>query len=162
MHIPIGMFPTWIVKQYNLLSKVVKGYIYMEMRQAVWGLPQAGILANKLLRKRLAPKGYYECKQTPGLWRHVTCPISFLLVVYDGVKYPNKADVNHLIECLKEHYDLTQDWGGDLYYGIKLKWNYKELTLDISMQGYIIKQLQKYKHDTPTKPQHCPYSPQPK
>ena len=30
------------------------------------------------------------------------------------------------------------------------------------MPGYIIKQLQKYKHDTPTRPQHCPYSPQPK
>jgi hypothetical protein len=163
MHIPIGMFPTWIVEQYDLLSKVVKGYIYMEMRQAVWGLPQAGILANKLLRKRLAPKGYYECKQTLGLWRHVTCPVSFLLVVYDfGVQYTNKADNDHLIECLKEHYDLTQDWNGDLYCGIKLKWNYEELTLDISMQGYIIKQLQKYKHDTPTKPQHCPYSPQPK
>jgi hypothetical protein len=85
------------------------------------------------------------------------------LVVYDfGVKYTNKADVDHLIICLKEHYDLTQDWNGDLYCGIKLKWNYEELTLNISMPGYIIKQLQKYKHDTPTKPQHCPYSPQPK
>jgi hypothetical protein len=30
------------------------------------------------------------------------------------------------------------------------------------MPGYICKQLQKYKHDTPTRPQHCPYSPQPK
>ncbi len=27
----------------------------------------AGILANKLLRKGLAPHGYYECKNTPGL-----------------------------------------------------------------------------------------------
>jgi hypothetical protein len=115
MRIPIGMFPTWTIKQYDLLTKVVRGYVYLEMRRAVWGLPQAGILANKLLRKRLAPKGYYECKQTPGLWRHVTRPISFTLVVDDfGVKYTNKADVDHLIECLKENYDLTQDWDGDL------------------------------------------------
>ena len=125
-----------------------------------------GILANKLLRKRLAPKGYYECKQTPGLWhslwRHVTRPISFTLVVDDfGVNYTNKADVDHLIKCLKENYDLTQDWDGELYCGIKLKWNYDERTLDISMPGYIVKQLQKYKHDTPTRPQHCPYSSQP-
>ncbi len=27
------------------------------------------------------------------------------------------------------------------------------------MPGYILKQLQKYKHDTPTRPQHYPYSP---
>jgi hypothetical protein len=30
------------------------------------------------------------------------------------------------------------------------------------MPGYIIKQLQKYKHASPQKPQHCPYAPQPK
>jgi hypothetical protein len=29
------------------------------MRHAVWGLPQAGILVNKLLRKRLLSHGYY-------------------------------------------------------------------------------------------------------
>jgi hypothetical protein len=163
MRIPIGMFPAWTIKQYDLLPKVVRGYVYLEMRRAVWRLPQAGILANKLLRKRLAPKGNYECKPTPGLWQHATRPISFTLVVDDfGVKYTNKANVDHLIECLKENYDLTQDWDGNLYCGIKLKWDYKARTLDISMPGYIRKQLQKYKHDAPTRPQHCPYSPQPK
>jgi hypothetical protein len=30
------------------------------------------------------------------------------------------------------------------------------------MPGYIIKQLQKYKHASLPKPQHCPYTPQPK
>jgi hypothetical protein len=30
------------------------------------------------------------------------------------------------------------------------------------MPGYIIKQLQKYKHASPMKPQHCPCTPQPK
>ena len=48
-------------KKYDLLPKVVHGYVYLEMRHAVWGLPQAGILANKLLCKRLPHKGYYEC-----------------------------------------------------------------------------------------------------
>ncbi len=30
------------------------------------------------------------------------------------------------------------------------------------MPSYIIKQLQRYKHASPTRPQHCPYYPQPK
>ena len=30
------------------------------------------------------------------------------------------------------------------------------------MPGYIIKQLKKYKHDCPDRPQHCPYAPTPK
>ncbi len=73
------------------------------MQRAIWGLPQAGILANKLLRKQLAPHGYYECKQTAGLWKHATRPILFTLVVNNfGVKYNNKDDVNHLIQCLKK------------------------------------------------------------
>ncbi len=72
MKMPINLFPPWIINQYGLNSKVVGGYIYLQMRKAVWGLPQAGILANKLLRKRLVRHGYYKCKNTPGLWKHTT------------------------------------------------------------------------------------------
>ena len=133
------------------------------MRQAVWRLPQAGILASKLLQKRLALHGYYECKQTPGLWKHTSQPISFTLVVDDfGVKYTQQEDIDHLIGCIKEKYKLTKDWTENLYFGIKLKWDYNNCTLNISMPGYIIKQLKKYKHDCHDCPQHCPYAPIPK
>jgi hypothetical protein len=162
MHIPFAPFSLWIVQQYALKDKVLNGHIYLEMRRAVWGLPQAGILANKLLKKRLAPHGYFECKQMPGLWKHATCPISFTLVVDNfGVKYTRQEDINHLIMCIKEKYELTKDWDGNLCCSIRLKWDYNARTLDISMPGYIIKQLQKYKHASPPKPQHCPYAPQP-
>ena len=108
------------------------------------GLPQAGILANKLLRRRLLPHGYYKCANTPGLWKHVSRPISFTLVVDDfGVKYVGKEHATHLIDCIKEKYGVTEDWTGDLYCGIKLKWDYVAQTLDISMPGYIKKLLQK-------------------
>jgi hypothetical protein len=133
------------------------------MHHAVWGLPQAGILANKLLKKRLAPNSYSECKQTPGLWKHETSSISFTLVVDDfGMKYTRQEDIDHLIKCIKKKYELTEDWDGNLYCGICLKWDYNAHTLEISKPGYIIKQLQKYKHASPPKPQHCPYAPQPK
>jgi hypothetical protein len=152
------------VQQYDLLNKIVGGFVYLQMRKAVWGLPQAGILANKLLRKRLAPHGYYECKHTPGLWKHETREISFTLVVDDfGVKYKKKEDVDHLIAAIKAKYKkLSEDWTSDLYCGIKLTWDYDARTLDISMPGYVQKQLQRYKHALPSKPQNCPFSPQPK
>jgi hypothetical protein len=60
----------------------------------------------------------------------------------------------------QEKYELTKDWDGNLYCGIKLNWNY-DPTLDILMPGYIIKQVQKYKHAIPIKPQQCLYTPQP-
>ena len=49
MRIPSSYFPAWRIKQYKLLEHVYNGYVYIEMRRAVWFLPQAGILANKSL-----------------------------------------------------------------------------------------------------------------
>ncbi len=68
---------------------------------------------------------------------------------------------DHLIKCLKEKYKLTKDWTGNLYCGITLGWNYATRMLDISMPGYIKKQLVKYKHIM-RHCQHCPYLPEPK
>jgi hypothetical protein len=108
------------------------------MRRAVWSLPQAKILANKLLQKCLLPHGYFKCPNTPSLWKHSTCPILFTLVVDDfGVKYAGKEHMDHLIECINMKYKLTEDWAGDLFGGIKLNWDYTTRTLDISMTGYI-------------------------
>jgi hypothetical protein len=119
-------------------------------------------LANKLLHKQLAPHGYYECVNTPGLWRHQTRPITFSLVVDDfGIKYVGKEHADYLITCLKEKYTLTKDWSGDLYCGIKLNWNYNKCTLLISMPGYIKKHLLKNKHAV-GQVHHCQYSPEPR
>jgi hypothetical protein len=57
MKIPLTFFPEWIVEQYNLTRHALHGFVHLEMRRAVWGLPQVGILANKCLRQKLAPFG---------------------------------------------------------------------------------------------------------
>ena len=159
MKIPLTLFPEWTKKQYNLDTHARDGFVFLEIRRAAWGLPQAGILANKLLRKRLAPHGYYECvNTTPGLWRHAIRPITFS---FFGIKYVGKEHVDHLIKCLKEKFKLKEDWTGNLYCEITLEWNYDARTLDISMPGYIKKQLLKYKHIM-QRIQHCPYLPEPK
>jgi hypothetical protein len=109
MKMPLSLFPSWMREQYNLEKHAKNGFVYIELRRAVWGLPQAGILANKLLHKRLLPHGYYECKHTPGLWRHLTRPISFTLVVNDfGVKYVGQEHVDHLINASRENKSLPK------------------------------------------------------
>ena len=108
--------------------------------------------------EKLRPKGYYEVSHTPGLWKHVSRPIQFTLVVDDfGVKYSRKEDIDHLIQSLKKDFTLSEDWKGDLYCGISLKWDYEERTLDISMPGYIKKALQRYKHERSPRRQDAPY-----
>jgi len=98
LKMPLTLFPEWIIEQYNLRLHALNGFVYLEMRRAVWGLSQAGILANKLLRRRLLPHGYYKGPNTPGLWKHEWRPISFTLVVDEfGVKYVGKEHVQHLI-----------------------------------------------------------------
>jgi hypothetical protein len=49
MKIPVALFPEWIKKQYNLDTHARDGFVFLKIRCTVWGLPQAGILANKLL-----------------------------------------------------------------------------------------------------------------
>ena len=125
--------------------------------------PQVGILANKWAWRKLAPFGFKEHKNTPGLWYHETRPISFTLVVDDfGVKNISKDDVVHLMKSLHSRYTLTEDWTGDLYCGITLAWDYIKRKADISMPGYIKKKLQEYGHILPHKIQQCLYSPEPR
>ena len=49
------------------MEKVYKGCIWIEICRSIYGLPQAGKLANEFLRKKLALHGYFEVKHTPGL-----------------------------------------------------------------------------------------------
>jgi hypothetical protein len=100
--IPLSLFPAWILKQYNMEKHSLNRYIHLEMRQVVWGLPQAGILSNKHLRHKLSPFAYFEITKTQGLWDHKSRPITFTLVVDNfGVKYENNDDVDHLIASKK-------------------------------------------------------------
>ena len=76
----------------------------------MYGLLQAGILVNKLLKKRLAKFEYFEMLHTPGLWKHVFCPISFTLVVTNfGIKYVGKEHINHLLSEIKKDYTAGVD-----------------------------------------------------
>ncbi len=122
MQIPIKLIPAEIIEAYNLLPKVYKDHIYVEIRRGMYGLPQAGILANQLLTKRLAPHGYEQSRHTLGLWRHKWRPILFSLVVDNfGIKYVGKQHADHLIQAIEQDYEFSKDWAGQLYCGITLQ-----------------------------------------
>jgi len=60
MKMPIVLFPADIIDHYGLNNKVLDSYVYMEIQKGMYGLPQAGVLADKLLKERLARHGYFE------------------------------------------------------------------------------------------------------
>jgi hypothetical protein len=163
MHMPLALFPIWIQEQYNMKQLAYQGYVHLEMRHTVCGLPQTGILANKRLRCKLAPFRYYEHVNTPGLWYHESRPTSFTLVINNfGIKYVNKEDIDHLISSIKTTYTLTEDWTVILYCGIALDWDYTNYTINISMPGYNKRKLQEYNHVKSKTIQTYPYMPAPK
>ena len=157
MRLPIKIIPQEIIDKYDLEKKVEDGWVYVKILKGMYGLPQAGLLANNLLSKRLVAAGYYQCQFTPGLWRHVWRPITFALVVDDfGIKVSGDVHANHLVQTLTKHYDVTIDWKGELFVGIKLEWDYKNRTLDTHIPDFVPKALHKYQHPKPAKPQHAP------
>ncbi len=133
--------------------------MYIRFRKGLYGLHQAGIIANNKLLKYLAKFGYIPTEHTPGLWKHQTRPVQFSLVVDDfGVKYVDPANARHLIDAIKTLYECTTDWDGTLYCGITLKWDYLARTVDLSMPGYIDAALHTFQHPLPSRPEHLPHA----
>ena len=57
MQFRADLVPREIKDAYKLWDKIHIGYVYMEIRCRCYGLPQAGILANKILKEHLADDG---------------------------------------------------------------------------------------------------------
>jgi hypothetical protein len=157
MKMLLSRFPEEIIQKYNLITLAVDGWVYIEIRKGMYGLKQAGLLANQLLQTRLTPFGYYPARHTPGLWLHKTRPISFTLVLDNfAVKYVGKQHAEHLWNALLRTNELTTDWTATVYSGMTLKWDFYKRTCDIYMPGYVSNVLSKFQHDYPKHPQHTP------
>ena len=162
MRMPMKLMPDEIIEKYNLKKLEHDGWVYVKIVKGMYGLPQAGKIANELLQKRLRMYGYHPVNFTPGLWTHLWRPIKFTLVVDDfGVKFNGLEHANHLKTTLERWYDITVDWEGSKYVGINLKWDYNKRTLDTSVPGYVESKLKQFNHKPPKKPQHSPAIAQP-
>ena len=146
MKIPIKYITDKIIDEYDVMQYVDENdYVYCKIVGAMYGLKQAGKIANEDLIKYLKPFGYYSSKWTPGLWFHETRPISFTLVVDNlGVKYTRKEDAEHLFNAIEQKYPIKIDWTGSKYIGIDIDWHYDEKYVTLSMKGYVEKALKEY------------------
>jgi hypothetical protein len=159
MRIPTKFIPPAISEQYNLPPLIHNDHVMVEIRKGMYGLPQAGILANQRLVAHLLHHGYHTTPHTPGLFRHSTRPITFSLVVDDfGVKYVGKQHADHLIATLRQLYTITTEWDGTLYCGLTLAWDYNARHVDVSMPGYIARALARFEHIPATRAQHAPHA----
>jgi hypothetical protein len=159
MVINLASLPQETIEKYDLIELSQDGKVYIEIQKGMYGLPQAGILANELLQRNLAKDGYRPTTHTHGLWTHDTHPISSSLVVdYFGVKYVGREHAEHLMACIRKNYNIFSDWNGAAYCGLTLDWDSKKRTVDLSMPGYIKAALHKYQHPSPARPEHAPHT----
>ena len=159
IRVHLSQIPKEIMDLYNLWDLVYKDHVYSEISRGMYGLPQAGRLANDELIPFLLDEGYYQLEHTPAMFRHPTRPIIFCLTVDDfGVQYVGKEHAQHLLSVLEKHYTVSVDWTGSLYCGITLDWDYDARTCDLSMPGYIARALQRFEHPAPARRQHSPHA----
>ena len=71
MRLPVKIIPAEIMQHYKLEDITEGGWVYMRIEKGMYGLPQAGKLANELMIQRMQTAGYHPCQVTPGLWRHI-------------------------------------------------------------------------------------------
>jgi len=81
MAILLADIPQVIIDKYNLLEIAHNGNVYVKICKCMYGLPQAGCIANDKLIPILAKAGYHQAKHILGLFKHKSGPIAFGLKI---------------------------------------------------------------------------------
>ncbi len=82
MHLKLADIPVEIIEECKLHEIVTdNSYVYFEIRKGMYGLPQAGLIAQELLEQQLSKVGYSQRKIIPGLWAHETRQTCFTIFV---------------------------------------------------------------------------------
>ena len=69
MRLKLTDIPEEIIIKYKLREIATEdGYVYCEIQRGMYGLPQAGIVAQDHLQTHLAKVGHHQSKIIPGLW----------------------------------------------------------------------------------------------
>lgn len=163
MVIDINEIPQEIIDTYDLRSymSTTDTKAYFEVMGALYGMKQAGYLANKDIVEHLANNGYNSCPNTPCLFKHVTDNVEFTLITDDfGVRYGDRAAAEKLFSVMSSKYPMTIDWEGKKYAGFNILFDYDSPNrrVELSMQGYIAAFLKRFKHITT--PSHNVLSPE--
>ncbi len=112
-------------------------HILFRIDKTMYGLKESGNLSNMRVVTLLSSFGFHETF-TPCLFRHVSRPILFVLVVDDfGVKYHNRVDFDYLVSCLTTLYHVKAHPTGTKFLGFTVKHDRPSRTLAVSYPGYV-------------------------
>jgi hypothetical protein len=135
-----------IIAEYGYEQYFVNDMLYFQINKGMYGLPQAGLLAQNRLIAHIAEHGYTQSDTVLCLFRHATNGVTFVLVVDDfGIKFRNAADRDHLLTTLRMLYKITVDIEDPMYLGMTIKHDKAAQTITCSMLGYKDKVLARFR-----------------
>lgn len=140
------MFSPAVTEEFEL-SKFIQDnkWIYFAVQRTIYGLPQAGKIAQDKLVTVLQTGGYTETR-TPGLFRHTQRSTTFVLIVDDfGIKYKTQDDLDHLMATLRKAYTISIDATGSQILGYTIQRDRIARTLTLSMPEAIPRIIAKYR-----------------
>jgi hypothetical protein len=129
--------PDAILKKYNWYRFQEKGYIWFEIRRAMYGMDDAARKSFLLITQRLREAGYMSTERNPTIFRNSVTGVAFTLVVDDlAVKWKNRKDFQHLLDTLRQSYTIKVEERLTHYIGLTIDYPVSKNYLAISMPGY--------------------------
>ena len=157
MRIQRRQIPQRTIDELNLEPLFEGDAIMMEVRKGIYGLKQAGKLAQDRLFAHLAQHDYILDQNTSCLFRHKTRPIAFTLVVDDFlIKSRAREHTDHLLGTLHKLYRTTEDWSASKYLGMTIARSRAERTLTLSMPEFLPQMLARLNYDWDGRKAHSP------
>ena len=89
----------------------------MKITKGMYGLPWAGLLANNLQEKRLMENDSQDYDDTCSNQSHFLAGDDFV------IKPKGTQHAKYLLQMLRQYYDMSVDWLGNLFCEISLKWD---------------------------------------
>jgi hypothetical protein len=112
-------------------------YCLFRIDKTMYGLKESGRLSNIQLVSLLNTHGFFETT-TPCLFRHLSRPITFVLVVDNfGVKYHNRSDYDFLLSALSSQYAVKSHPIGTQFLGLRIDNDLVSRALTLSYPGYV-------------------------
>ena len=140
MRMPIAFIPMSLRVELGMDHLPDSSSILWEVNKGLYGMPQAGLLAQQELNKLLAANDYIASPTTAGLYTHRTRKIQFVVWVDDFLikfKRGDRKDINHLLDVLSTKYKYKVDWSGRTYLGMTILHQHRQRKLTISMPGFV-------------------------
>ena len=158
MLIPLRIIPQRIKTAYGLDSLPKDESVMVEISKGMYGLAQAGRLAQDRLFALLERNGYVQAQHTPCLFKHSVNKTAFVLVVDDfGIKYSSQSDADHLLSVLRQLYTITVDPTGSNYIGLTVDYVRTEPRhIILSMPGTALEGLARYQFKPTGRRTHHP------